>query len=196
MTRGLQPFWSMNMGIEHTPRNNPPNPSPEEVKLGYERRDANIRALLQFGFWMAVVIAATMVSMDFTLKYFSREMPLGAGPVPFATERQLPPSPRLQVYPHVELKDYCAEQQEQVTTYGWVDQRVGVVHIPIDRAMDALLARGLPSRPAGEVPTGAAAPAISTPMVSGEEDVEGQCGYVTEKPPNLGSSAPKEEPKD
>lgn len=184
------------MATERTPRTHSPDPSPEELQLGYERRDASIKGLTMFGFWMAVVIAATMVAMDFTLKYFNHEMPLGPGPAPFATERQLPPSPRLQVYPHIELKDYCAAQQEQVTTYGWVDQRVGVVRIPIDRAMDALLARGLPSRPAGEVPTGAMAPAVSTPIVSGEEDVEGQCGYVVEKPPNLGSSASEDEPKD
>jgi hypothetical protein len=175
-----------------TKRTHSPDPSPEELKLGYERRDANIKSLIQFGFWMAVVIAATMVSMNFTLKYFDREMPLGPGPAPFATERQLPPSPRLQVYPHVELKDYCAAQQEQVTTYGWVDQHVGVVRIPIDRAMDALLARGLPSRPAGEVPVGAAAPVIPEAKVSGEEDVQGQCGYVVERPPNLGSDEPRD----
>src|ERR1700689_1045018 len=108
----------MGMSME-TNRTHNPNPSPEDIKLGYERRDANIKSLIQFGFWMAVVIAVTMVSMNFTLKYFDREMPLGPGPMPFATERQLPPSPRLQVYPHMELKDYCAAQHDQVTTYGW-----------------------------------------------------------------------------
>jgi hypothetical protein len=145
---------------------------------------------------MAVVIAVTMVAMDFTLKYFNREMPLGPSMAPFATERELPPSPRLQVQPHLELKDYCAQQEAQVTTYGWVDQRAGVVRIPIDRAMDAQLARGLPSRPAGEVPAGAASPVIPAPKVSGGYDVEGQCGYISEPTPNLGSSAPREEPKD
>jgi hypothetical protein len=179
----------MNMA---TNRTHDPNPSPEEIKLGYERRDANIKGLLQFGFWMAVVIAVTMIGMNFTLKHFDREISLGSPVAPFATERQLPPSPRLQVYPHVELKDYCAAQHDQVTTYGWVDQRVGVVRIPIDRAMDALLARGLPSRPASEVPAGAAAPVIPEAKVSGEEDVQGQCGYVVEKPANLGSDEPRD----
>jgi len=179
-----------------TKRTHGPDPSAEEIKLGYERRDANIKALLQFGFWMAVVIAVTMIGMDFTLKYFNRVMPLGPSVAPFATERELPPSPRLQVQPHLELKDYCAQQEAQVTTYGWVDQRAGIVRIPIDRAMDAQLARGLPSRPAGEVPVGAAAPVIPAAKVSGGYDVEGQCGYISEPTPNLGSSAPREEPKD
>lgn len=173
-----------------------PDPTPAERELGYERRDADVKALLQFGFWMAVIIALTMVTVNFTLKYFVREMPLGPGPAPFATERELPSGPRLQVQPHMELKDYCARQQAQVTTYGWVDQRVGAVRIPIDRAMEVLLSRGFPARPSGEVPVGAASPAISEPKVSGDSDVQGQCGYITEKPANLGSSAPRKEAKD
>jgi hypothetical protein len=179
-----------------TKRTHGSDPSPAEIAVGYERRDANIKALIQFGFWMAVVIAVTMVGMDFTLKFFVHEMPLGPNAAPFATARELPPSPRLQVHPHLELQDYCAAQQNQVTTYGWVDQHAGIVHIPVDQAMDALLARGLPSRPAGEVPTGAAAPVIPAAKVSGNADVEGQCGYVIQKPPNLGSSAPEDEPKE
>jgi len=182
------------MATERNPRTHLPNPSPAEIELGYERRDANVRGLVQFGFWMAVVIAVTLVGMSLTFKYFVREMPLGPGPAPFTTERELPPSPRLQVHPHMELQEYCAGQQSQVTTYGWIDQRLGVVRLPIDRAMDALLARGLPSRPAGQAPAGAATPAIPAPVVSGAEDVQGQCGYVTE--PILNSGGPEGEAKE
>jgi hypothetical protein len=164
------------------------DPTPEDIKLGYERRDANIKALLQFGFWMAVVIFLTLVVVRFTLKYFVTVMPLGPNAAPFVSGRELPPSPRLQVHPHMELKDYCAVQQAAVSSYGWIDQRTGTVRIPIDRAIDTVLERGLPSRPAGEAPTGVALPAVPTAKVSGEEDVAGQCGYVVEKPPNLGSS--------
>jgi hypothetical protein len=143
-----------------------------------------------------VVIAATLVSMRFTLKYFVREMPLGPDAAPFVSGRELPPSPRLQVHPHMELQEYCADQQNQVTTYGWIDQRVGAVRIPIDRAMDAILERGLPSRPAGQVPVGVAAPVIPEAKVSGEEDVEGQCAYVIAKPTHPASSTSEGAPKD
>jgi len=127
--------------------------------------------------------------MRFTLKYFVHEMPLGPGAAPFVSGRELPPGPRLQVHPHMELRDYCAEQQRQVTTYGWVDQRAGIVRIPIDRAMDALLDHGLPSRPAEQVPAGVAAPVIPEAKVSGAEDVEGQCAYVIERPAPASSGA-------
>jgi hypothetical protein len=32
--------------------------------------------------------------------------------------------------------------------YGWVDQKAGVAHVPIQRAMDLVLQQGLPARPA------------------------------------------------
>ena len=187
----------MSMETKRTPRTHVPDPSPEELELGYERRDANVKALIQFGFWMAMVILATLVAMRFTLKYFVREMPLGPNAAPFVSGRELPPSPRLQVQPHMELEDYCSEQQREVTTYGWIDQRTGAVRIPIDRAMDTILQRGLPSRPAGQVPQGAAAPPIPEARVSGAEDVTGQCGYVIEKPRNQqpGASLSEGEPK-
>jgi hypothetical protein len=32
-----------------------------------------------------------------------------------------------------------AEQQEQMNSYGWVDEKAGVVRVPIDRAMDLVV---------------------------------------------------------
>ena len=169
--------------------------APVDRGPGYERRDANVRSLLQYGFWMAVVIALTLVSMRFMFGYFARTLPLGPQVAPFATERQLPPSPRLQVLPHEELRDYCAEQNAAVNGYGWVNKAAGVVRIPIDRAMDLVLQRGLPSRPASAVPTGSAAPNINAANVSGENDMKGQCAYVTE-PVNSEGGSTEPEPKD
>ena len=34
------------------------------------------------------------------------------------------------------LADLRAKQQKQATTYAWVDQKAGVVQLPIDRAME------------------------------------------------------------
>ena len=41
-----------------------------------------------------------------------------------------------------------AEETHTLTTYGWVDAQAGIVRIPIDRAMELLVARGMPSSPA------------------------------------------------
>lgn len=50
--------------------------------------------------------------------------------------------------PAADWSHYRAAYQEKLNRYGWVDQRNGIVHIPIDEAKDRLLRQGLPSRPA------------------------------------------------
>ena len=159
-----------------------PSNAPVDRGLGYETRDASISGLLQFAFWMAVVLAVTLVGMRWTFKYFTNTQPLGptTSPLVKETDRVLPPSPRLQALPHQELRDYCAGQQREVTSYAWIDQRSGVVRIPIDRAMDFTLQRGLAARPAGEA-AGLPASVTATPTVSGDADAQGQCGYVVEE---------------
>ncbi|HKV03930.1 MAG TPA: hypothetical protein VJO53_02360 [Candidatus Acidoferrales bacterium] len=166
------------MATKHSQKPDPP----AGRGLGYEPRDASIRGLLQFAFWMAVVLAVTLLGMKWTFDYFKKSQPLGAtmSPMVRTTDRMLPPSPRLQTQPHQELQDYCAEQQQEVGTYGWVDQQSGVVRIPVDRAMDLILARGLPARPSTGAASAETAGAMTAPTVAGETDVEGQCGYLTE----------------
>ena len=157
----------------HTPA------APPEHSAGYERRDANLSALLQFGFWLAVLLAVTLGGMKWTFGYFSRTEPLGspASPLVKPDARVLPPSPRLQSQPHLELKDYCEAQVAKVNSYAWVDERSGVVRVPVDRAMDLVLDRGLPARSAGEAPARSASAAPSVPAAP---DVQGPCGHFAQ----------------
>jgi hypothetical protein len=147
---------------------------------GYERRDVNVRGLFYFAFWMAVVLAVTMLGMKWTFDYFKRVQPLGATSSPLVRpgQRVVTPPPLLQIKPHQELVDYCAAQQGAVNSYGWVNQESGVVRVPMDRAMDLVLSRGLPTHPAAEAPAGA--PTVAPAIVAGDTDVQGQCGYLTE----------------
>jgi uncharacterized iron-regulated membrane protein len=154
-----------------------PHDADVDVSAGYEKRDVNVSALLQFGFWMAVVLFITFVGMRWTFNYFAKTQPLGPPAAPFVNQRVLPPNPRLQVTPHADLEQYCAGQQAKVNTYSWVDRRLGVVRVPVDRAMDLALERGLPSRSGGGSPN----PAIVTPppaVVAGGADLQGPCGYL------------------
>jgi hypothetical protein len=155
---------------------------PVDPSAGYEKRDVNIKGLFQFAFWMAVVLAVTMTGMSFAFKAFKKAEPLGAtmSPMVTPTDRMLPPSPRLQTQPHLELQDYCAVQQKEVSSYGWVNQESGVVRIPVDRAMELILARGLPARSTTEASGTASFTAVAPPTVAGETDVQGQCGYLAE----------------
>jgi hypothetical protein len=143
---------------------------------GYEQSDANIVDLLKFGFWMALVIAVTLVSMKWTFAYMERTQTVSVPAGPFTRPRTLPPSPRLQVEPHQELKDYCEAEVRELNSYGWINQRLHVVRIPIDRAMDLVLQNGLPVRAAG--PTGAAAVEVPPAVVAGGAELQGPCAYL------------------
>jgi hypothetical protein len=147
-----------------------------DASAGWEKRDVNIKGLFQFAFWMAVVLIVTMVGMRLTFSSYKKAMPLGPTMSPMVKEgaRMIPSGPLLQVHPHEELETYCAAQQQNVSTYAWVDQPSGVVRIPVDRAMELILAKGLPARPAAE------GTVVAPPTVAGETDVEGQCGYLSE----------------
>jgi hypothetical protein len=66
------------------------------------------------------------------------------------------PSPKLLVREPENLAAMRALEQESLTTYGWADKTAGSYRIPIDRAKDLLLARGLPVR--GQVQAPAPSP--------------------------------------
>jgi hypothetical protein len=159
------------------------NPQPTRED-GYERRDANTRVLLHYGFWLGVVLVVVLITMKWTFNYLSAKDPLGPPPTPFENARALPPQPQLQVQPHQDLKTYCEQEKNDLESYGWVDSQDGVVRIPVDQAMDKVLQQGLPARPAGEATSAAAsmAPVGSTnaPKPTG---IGGPCSFVVEQEP-------------
>ena len=113
---------------------------------GYETRDASIRGLILFAVGLATILVLVFVGMVGVFRYFSRSKSLGAPASPFADVRTLPPQPRLQVEPRTDLAHLRQHEDELLNSYGWVDPKAGVVRIPIDRAMDLLLQKGLPVR--------------------------------------------------
>ena len=61
--------------------------------------------------------------------------------------------PRLEINERTEINQFRWQEEQQLHSYGWVDESGGVVHIPIDRAMQLVAERGLPTTPkAGEYP--------------------------------------------
>lgn len=153
-----------------------------DASAGYEKRDARPGGLLMFGLGLAVVIAVTLVVMAWAFDYFSKVAPLGQPAAPSAivnpNVRELPPGPMVQAEPHEDLADYCRQQEKEVNTYGWVDRQGGIVRVPVTRAMDLVMAQGLPTRPANEAPTGAAAPDPPHATVAGGDEVQGPCAYL------------------
>jgi len=63
------------------------------------------------------------------------------------------PEPRLETDERNEIYNFRLQEEQKLHSYGWVDQNAGIVRIPIDRAMELIAQRGLPTTPqAGTVP--------------------------------------------
>lgn len=63
------------------------------------------------------------------------------------------PQPRLENSERSELNDFRLKEEDTLDSYGWVDQKTGVVRIPIERAMQLIVQQGLPTTPkAGTAP--------------------------------------------
>jgi hypothetical protein len=150
-------------------------------RRGYERSDADVRSLLKFGFSLMLILVAVLISMRWMFFYFAKSQQLGPPASPFENARVLPPKPRLQPAPRLDLQTYCEAQWQELNTYGWVDPHNEVVRIPVDRAMDLIVGRGLPARQAA---TGAPGRARAQGPVSMPEanDLQGPCGYLVKSP--------------
>jgi len=48
-----------------------------------------------------------------------------------------------------QFRDFLMNQEKQLHSYGWVDEKDGVARIPIERAMELIVQRGLPVYPQG-----------------------------------------------
>jgi len=112
----------------------------------FERRDVNTRTILIFVGVLFLTLLVTFVSMRGLFGYFSETQKLGPGASPFDNSRVLPPAPRLQVDPAIDLDQVRQSQNETLNSYGWADKATGKVRVPIDRAMDMLIERKLPVR--------------------------------------------------
>lgn len=120
--------------------------------------------------WFVIVLAVVTVACQLiiwvvlrTMQHNQRLAEAPASPVaPAATARQAEggrvypdmvavgqpggPAPQLLVKEPANLENLRAHEQEILTTYGWSDKAAGTYRIPIDRAKDLLLERGLPVR--------------------------------------------------
>jgi hypothetical protein len=116
---------------------------------GYERTDANIQSIRSFIIGLFVFIGISVLLMIGLFRFLYRtgqaDMPT---PTPMEARRVLPPAPRLQISPTNDIDTLRSTEDAALNSYGWVDRNAGVVRIPVERAMDLLLERGLPvSRP-------------------------------------------------
>ena len=134
----------------------------------YERRDIGVAGVLYF--LLGLAFAGLIVHFIATglFSYLDKQNEAQQAPVsPLVTNapadtRHIPrqyngdydkylkenfPSPQLEVNERNQLDKVRLDEEDTLSTYGYVDQNAGTVRIPIERAMDLIVERGLPVRP-------------------------------------------------
>ena len=112
---------------------------------GYEPRDARPKAI---GLW-ALALLLLVVGTFFFAGLLERGLIAKAergelDPHPMAGTRRGPTAALLQTNPPAQMRAFAERERALVETYGWIDREVGVVRLPVERAMELL------SRPASQ----------------------------------------------
>jgi hypothetical protein len=115
----------------------------------YEHTDANVVVIVKFGVWLVIIALVIHVGLGVMYKMMieqAKDTTPVEYPLASTTEPRVPPPPRLQQFPRNEIYEFRTDEEQRMSSYGWVNKDAGVVHIPIGEAMRLTLERGLPSR--------------------------------------------------
>src|ERR1700730_9941610 len=126
-------------------------------------REVDIRGVILFGFWLAAGTIAALVAMLGLFRVLEKHQERVDKPLPpqvVVNLKRIPPEPRLEPDPLALRREMRAQEDALLKSYGWVDRTAGSVRIPIDRAMEIVLERGVPG--GKPMPAGAPAPAPAT----------------------------------
>lgn len=142
-----------------------PVETPKHSGIRFERTDLNgknvffIGAGVLAGLW----ISAGLLYFVFAgLRHYREEV--GGAPLPIQLHgNPLPPEPRLQRSPQMDLKRFEAREDWELTHYHWLDKGHGVVAIPIDQAIQMTAEQGIPPANGAPNPT-------MTPPAAGMRD--------------------------
>jgi hypothetical protein len=140
--------------FEHGP-GSPPPPDWKNPSVTFEEKDVRVNAILVAGLGLLVMVLLAVFISDLTYHHLeSEQRRLNASrivsPLRIGVPSPLPPEPRLQGSPGhpltgpEELKEVLGAANRRLNSVGWVDQKDGIAHIPIQEAMKLIAERGLP----------------------------------------------------
>jgi len=147
---------------------------PASLAAHYEQDDVDERGILRFALAIAVGVALISLVLWIVIRYWVGE-PLSYQ-VQIAPALVTPPpvsGPGLDPAPEVTLDTMLKHQYEWLNSYGWLDHKAGIVHIPIDQAMKQLV-QGKPAARAGDVPDFRLEPAFRLDSSGGITPAGGQ----------------------
>jgi hypothetical protein len=155
-------------------------PTENNSQPKHELRDVHVRGVVMFCAGLAAAVLVVTVVLWGLFHVFSKQAeqrepevsPMfrqGRAKQDFPAPQLQPPPPvpgeadnryRPFITDSVDLETMQQRERYTLNSYGWVDQNAGIVRIPIEQAMDALVRQGLPTR--------VAAPAAGQPKQKGK----------------------------
>lgn len=138
-------------------RNQPMNHG-ENDPGAYEHEDLSPRGVIYFMLGLAVLVVILYLIVFGMYRFLdsyqqAHQPPMSPMVTPQTDTRTMTPAntqsfpePRLEENERTQLRQIIEDQDAKLATYNWVDKEKGIVRIPIDRAMDLLIERGLPVR--------------------------------------------------
>jgi hypothetical protein len=120
----------------------------------HEERDVNLRLLGLAALGLIVLLGGGLVLVLWVFDALD-VTPAGQGlqTAPVVANAPRLPAPPLQTSPSRDMQDMLAAENARLQSYAWVDQRAGMARIPLQRALDLMAERGLPTWPAELAPT-------------------------------------------
>jgi hypothetical protein len=111
---------------------------------GYETRDADSGGIFKFLVYLTLILVFSFLASWGVFRYFAKERSELLPNSAFAGASQSPASPQLQVNPRQEMLNFRAQQEQSLESYAWENRSAGTVRVPIERAMELLLQKGVP----------------------------------------------------
>ena len=108
----------------------------------HERSDWNLNYVVWGAIALVASVAVGLLALWWMFKAFhgwaeNRQM----GTARATVQENRPPEPLLQVSPTDDWTEMLQREREILNSYRWVDRPKGIVHIPIDRAMELTVER-------------------------------------------------------
>jgi hypothetical protein len=123
------------------------NPSRIDADTGHELSDLSARGISLFGVGLALlVIVALLVCYGLLVLLRDSQARRAEPPSALSPSRERAAGPQLEVQPGQAMKELRRQEEKHLKSYGWIDREKGLAHIPIERAMDILVDKGLPAR--------------------------------------------------
>lgn len=122
-----------------------PGADPESIAIGHELKDAKIQPLVTLTIALGGLIVVSFIAMA-ALMFVAGVTVNQTGNTlsdDEVTQLQVPPAPRLEQNPRLDTDAIVEEANARLEHFGWVDEQAGTAHIPIERAMELLVERGI-----------------------------------------------------